>query len=159
MILEEIKELQIKLRKDKEPSTLRKNKFLAGILTTLIGEISIVGKNDGNRETTDIEAEKVITKFLKGAKEIDKLLQDKVKKTGENLGDKLLQISSEIELYESFLPKQLSEDDLRINIQNYICLNDFTSIKDMGAIMNMLKRFLPGQYDGKMASRIIKESF
>lgn len=60
---------------------------------------------------------------------------------------------AELDILSDYLPKQLSEVEL-IQI-----VNEFTSTNDganIGAIMGYLKNNYGGQYDGKMASDVVK---
>ena len=131
-----------------ESLTARKNKdkFVGGILTTLIGEIEMIGKNDGNRTTTDAESIKCITKFKKGATETIEMLLN------SNNNARVSDIQKEIEIYDAYLPKQMSAEELETAISGYI--ND--GITNIGQIMEALKKEHGGTYDGKMASQIIK---
>ena len=122
-----------------------KNKFKTGILTALIGEISIVGINDGHRETTDAEAIKVIIKFAKGITETLALVKDK---------DKIKELKEELKVYNSYLPVQMTEDDLVATIGLYLQIEQEPNI---GKVMGHLKSNFAGQYDGKLASKIIRE--
>jgi len=49
-----------KIKTDNLTARKSRDKFTSCILTTLIGEISIIGTNDGKRETTNVEAIKVL---------------------------------------------------------------------------------------------------
>lgn len=60
----------------------------------------------------------------------------------------------ELDILNSYLPKQLSEDDLRGEIINYIKQNEGAN---MGQVMSFLKNTFEGEYDGKMASTIVRE--
>jgi len=139
-ILKDIKSAQLSARKEK-------NRFKAGILTALISEVSIIGKNQGIDETKDEDSLKVITKFKKGINDTILLLKDKI-----TYPEKMKELKDELEIYESFLPKQLSEDELKENIEKII-KNGSTNI---GQIMGSLKKSYGGTYDGKIASNIIK---
>lgn len=143
-VLQKVKNAQLTARKAKD-------KFATGVLTALYSECSIIGKNDGNRNTTDEECIKVITKFKKGVNENIKLKRD----SGCNARD-LAPFYIELEIYDEFLPTQMTEDELRINIKDIIDVNGFTTMKDMGKIMGKLRENYAGLYDGKMASGIIK---
>jgi len=125
-----------------ENLTARKNKdkFTAGILTCLIGEIEIVGKNDGNRKTTDKEVVKVIQKFKKGAEEVQK-----AKPSDEVL--------NEIKIYDAYLPKLMTEEELTKLISVMI---DALPNPNIGMIMGELKKS-GRDYDGKIASTIIRD--
>ena len=135
-VLKEIKNAQLQARKDRD-------KFKAGILTCLYSEASIIGKNNGNRETTDDECLKCIQKFKKGVNETLNVLSDEAK---------CRELHAELEIYDGFLPKQMSTEELETVISVYI--ND--GITNIGQIMEALKKEHGGAYDAKMASQIIK---
>jgi len=148
-LINEIKNKNLESRKNKD-------KFVSGVLTTLIGEINVVGKNDGNRETTDKEAIKVIQKFLKGVKEM-KSLYEKMDDLNNNENDKLDLLNKEIEIYENLLPNSLNNEELKEIINNIIKENNLSGMKSMGVIMKILKEKYEGSYDGKNASSVVKE--
>ncbi len=137
MILKQIKQDQLQARKNSD-------KFKAGVLTCLIGEIEIIGKNDGNRDTTDSETLKVVTKFKKGVNDTISLVNDKIST------DELM---LEVSYYDEYLPTQMTEDELREYIIETIALG----ATNIGEVMKNMKMEINGQYDGKMASVLIKE--
>jgi uncharacterized protein YqeY len=63
----------------------------------------------------------------------------------------------ELNILNSYLPKQMSDDTLRHRIINYIEVAKLESAKDMGKVMAFLKSNFDGQYDGKRASEITRE--
>jgi len=136
--MEESQTLQ-KIKSDNLQARKTKDKILSSLLTTLVGEIEIVGKNNGNRPTTEEEALKVIEKFKKNAQQTLELSHNN-------------DLQSEIELYSSYLPELLSEEELRKMITNYI----ENGANNIGSIMKELKQ-CGFQYDGKLASTIVKE--
>lgn len=137
------------IRKDQLTARKNRDKFKTGILTTLIGEIVTVGKNNGNRETTEEEAIKVITKFKKNANEIVELL---------DIGDESYKVMAEVEIYDQYLPKQMTGEILREIVQRWKDEN-YPDTPNIGGCMRALKRCYDGQYDGKMASQIIREIY
>jgi len=141
-VIEKLKQDQLQARKEK-------NKFLSGILTTLIGEIISVGKNNGNRETTNDEAVKVIEKFKKNAEQTCTLMADSGADSKE-----MESYIEEISIYNSYLPKQMNTEELTSLIKDII---DHDSQINMGKIMKFLKSQYAGQYDGKEASQIAKK--
>lgn len=64
---------------------------------------------------------------------------------------------SELEILNQYLPAQMSESDLRSEIELIINTNSYDGMKDMGKVMGQLKTNYDGQYDGAIASKIIKE--
>ena len=59
----------------------------------------------------------------------------------------------EIGILEGYLPSQLTETDLESIVEKYLEDNEVNS---MGQIMGHLKSNYGGQYDGKMASTLVK---
>lgn len=65
--------------------------------------------------------------------------------------------NAEIAAIEKFLPKQMSEDEVRGVVKGLIASTGAVGIKDMGKIMGVLKTQYAGQLDMGKASGIIKE--
>ena len=63
----------------------------------------------------------------------------------------------ELSILNQYLPVQMSESDLRTEIEVIIKMNSYDSMKDMGKVMGDLKSNHDGQYDGGLASKITKE--
>lgn len=123
----------------------RKNKLTekASLLTTLIGEATMVGKNDGNRETTDVEVIAIIKKFVNNIQECLKVAA----------ADKQAQFQTELNVLNEYLPKQMSDDDIKREAELAIV----NGAKNIGAIMNHFKNNFAGTYDGKVVSNVAKQ--
>lgn len=141
-LLEKIKQDNIAARK-------AKNTVKSALLTTLVSEISNIGKNDGNRETTEPESIAVVKKFIKGVDETLKALEF-------SSDGRVLVAQLEKEVLESYLPTQLSEIELTAVVDQIISTLADRSPKQMGVVMKRLKEMHDGRYDGKIASGIIK---
>jgi len=139
-ILKKIKEDNLQARKEK-------NREVSKILTTLVGEIEMVGKNNGNRETNEVETIQIIEKFKKNAEQTYNLM------SGSDSKD-LEKYVKEISIYESYLPKKMTQEELTLIIQDII---NHDSNVNIGKIMSNLKNNYNGMYDGKVASRIARE--
>ncbi|MCB0553136.1 MAG: GatB/YqeY domain-containing protein [Phaeodactylibacter sp.] len=63
----------------------------------------------------------------------------------------------EIAIIERYLPQQLSEAELRSEIQAIVTATGASSMKDMGKVMGMATKKLAGRADGKAVSDIVKE--
>lgn len=63
----------------------------------------------------------------------------------------------EIAVIEKFLPKQLSEAELKEAIKTIISQTGATSAADMGKVMGVASKQLSGKADGKTISIIVKE--
>ena len=63
----------------------------------------------------------------------------------------------EIEIINMFLPQQLNEEEIKKIIEKYIKDFNFTSVKQMGLIMNHLKSNYAGVIDMALAGKLAKE--
>lgn len=64
---------------------------------------------------------------------------------------------AEIAVIEVYLPKQMSEDDVRAAVQAAVTEVGATSKKDTGAVMKALMAKHKGEIDGKTANRFLGE--
>jgi uncharacterized protein len=140
-LLQQIKSAQLQARKDRATIT-------ANVLTTLIGEAEAIGKNAGNRETTDSEVVAIAKKFIKNIDETISLIKDPTAH-----GDLLLERMA----VEQFLPKQLTADDLKFVLVELTNELNAHTLREMGKVMKVLKERYDGQYDGATASTLIKQ--
>lgn len=139
MLVEKIKQDLLESRKSKDQ---RK----AAFLSSLYADSVRIGKDNGNRDTVDAEVVAVVKKYLKG---IDETVQHLTKEARDTTNQKLEQ-----EWLSKFLPKQLEYSTLKDVIVKFSSENNTKSIGD---IIKFLKADYEGQYDGKMASEIIKQ--
>jgi uncharacterized protein YqeY len=94
-----------------------------------------------------------------------KLLQKLVKQRKESLeiyekqnrNDLAEKEKEEIGVIEKFLPKQMSEEELKGVIASIIKETGATSQADMGKVMGIANKQLGGKADGKTIAAIVKE--
>ena len=123
---------------------------VSSLLTTLVGEAEMIGKNAG-REVTDQEVQDLVRKFIKNNNETIAVLGDANARTLEFIGEN--------ETLKTFLPQQMTSVEITEAVQSCITsLRAAQSKVDMGAVMKMMKQHFDGTYDGKAASVIIKQA-
>ena len=94
---------------------------------------------------------KILQKLVKQRKDS----ADIYKSQGRNdLADPELK---EAELIQQFLPKALSEEEVRKIVKSIIDETGADGMKDMGKVMGMSIKKLMGKSDGKMISKIVRE--
>ena len=64
---------------------------------------------------------------------------------------------AQVEVLSEFLPKQLSEEELRAALKAIIEKVGATFAKEMGKVMGVASKELAGVADGKTISTIVKE--
>ena len=63
----------------------------------------------------------------------------------------------ELQLIETFLPKQLTEDNIRSKVKKIILTLNASSITDMGRVMGVTMNELTGSADGNIVKKIVQE--
>jgi len=64
----------------------------------------------------------------------------------------------EIEIIKSFLPRQIKSSELEEIIKNVVSEMNFSSIKDLGNLIKILKEKFPGQLDMKEVAEFAKKN-
>ncbi|MDM1554067.1 MULTISPECIES: GatB/YqeY domain-containing protein [Chryseobacterium] len=64
---------------------------------------------------------------------------------------------AQMKVIEKFLPKQLSAEELEVEIKNIISETGAESIKDLGKVMGAASKALAGKSDGKSISEMAKK--
>ena len=98
-------------------------------------------------EATDVEILKIINKLVKQGKDAAEQYKSAVR---IDLFDIEMQ---QVAVLEEYLPKQLSEDEISIEIDKVM---PETGSTNMGVLMKELNTRLAGRADGKTISRILK---
>ena len=60
-------------------------------------------------------------------------------------------------VFEEFLPKQLSEEEVKKELETIIAQVGATSAADMGKVMGLATKQLAGKADGKIISELVKK--
>ena len=141
MLLEKLQAASLEARK-------AQNAIAAGLLTTLYSEAARVGKDQGNRVSTDNEVVAVVKKFGKNIDETLAALPE--------TDARVAALRVEKELLAAYLPQQLDEAGLSALVAELVGALADKSPKQMGVVMAGLKVRAGGQYDGAMASRLVK---
>lgn len=139
------------IKSDQLAARKAKDGLKATLLTTLIGELTAIGKNDGNREVTDADVVKLVKKFLDGVNETIALMTDFSNKDGN--ADRYVNLLKEQCYLTNYMPQQMDEaklTDLLSELVKEVGPN-------LGKLMGLLKERYAGQYDGKIASDVAKK--
>ncbi len=129
-----------KVKQDRMSARKAKNESMTSVLTTLVGELEGQAKRTGS-EVTDEMVIQTCKKFILNNSDTLKLT------ITTEVNEKLVAENAALIIY---LPKQLTEQDLRVIVSQLNATN-------LGEVMKHLKDNYNGQYDGKMASAVAKE--
>jgi uncharacterized protein YqeY len=103
---------------------------------------------EGYTDETELKA---LQKMVKQRKETAEVYKSQSR---NDLADVELAQAAVIEAY---LPKQMSEDEVRAELQKMIASVGASSPADMGKVMGVATKQLAGKADGKIISTLVKE--
>ena len=146
--------LRKKINEQFNTALKNKNKSLIStfrLILAAIKERDIANRSDGKKEEVkDPEIIKVLRKMKKQRQDSAELY-----KKGER--KELLEVEeSEIKIIDTFLPKQLSEEDTKKICKEAIESLGASTLKDMGKIMGTLKQKYSDSIDFSKVSVILK---
>ncbi len=132
--------LKEKINADYMTAFKTKNTVAKNLLSVVKGEIQTIEKNLGVENLSDEEVIKILTKISKSLKEQFVIDNPEVTKT----------VKEELSIIEPYLPKQMTNEEIREKVQSLI--SDGAS--NMGEIM---KAFSSLSADKKVVSQIYNE--
>ncbi|ABV33965.1 MULTISPECIES: GatB/YqeY domain-containing protein [Pseudothermotoga] len=102
-------------------------------------------------QATDEEIVQIMIKEAK--KRIESI--DMYKQAGRN--DLVSEEQEELDIINSYLPEQMSEDEIRQLVMKIIRQNNLSNPKDLGTAMKLIMPQVKGKADGKLVNKIVKE--
>lgn len=102
-------------------------------------------------ELTEADESKLLQKLAKQRKDSLEIFR------AQNREDLAVKEEEELLVIERFLPKQMSEAELRTAITDIIASTGASSPADMGKVMGAATKQLAGKADGKAISSLVKE--
>ena len=142
--------LKEKLMEDLKESMKTKDTVRKNAVQMVIASILQIEKDKG----IEVEDEKIIDIIAKEVKTKKDALKDFEKAERQDLIDLT---NREIEILQEYLPKQLSRDEVKAEVQKIISEIGATSMKDMGAIMKEAKAKMGASAEGKTINEVAKE--
>ena len=104
-----------------------------------------------NDELSDADALKIMQKMVKQGKDSAEIY------ASQNRADLADAELAQVAVIEEYLPKQLSEDELRERLKAIIAETGAQGTKDMGKVMGTASKQLAGRAEGRTISAIVKE--
>ncbi|ARO31038.1 glutamyl-tRNA amidotransferase [Rhizobium sp. L9] len=121
------------------------------LIQAAIKDRDIANRGTGKEQASDDEILQILAKMVKQRDESAKIYE-------ENSRPELAaKERAEIAVIQDFMPKQLSDGEVRANISAIITETGAAGVKDMGKVMAALKERYAGQMDFAKASATVKE--
>ena len=142
--------LKEKLMEDLKESMKNKDTVRKNTVQMVRASILQIEKDNG----IEVEDSKIIDIIAKEVKTKKDALKDFEKAERQDLIDLT---NREIEVLQEYLPKQLSREEVKEEVQKIITEIGATSMKDMGAIMKEAKAKMGASAEGKTINEVAKE--
>ena len=147
---------------------------MANSIKSLLEEAVKNSMRDRNKEKTstlrmaisEIKKEEIDKKIELSDEEIIKILQRMIKQRKESISqfeqagrEELAEKeNSEILILQDFLPEQMSDEEIKVYVDEAIIESGASTPQDMGKVMGALKSKLKGNVDMGIVSKLVKES-
>lgn len=116
-------------------------------IQTMIKQIEV----DERREVDDSEVIKLIIKYAKQRQEAMAQFE------AASRDDLVQKEQLELDIISVYLPKQLSEEEMKTKLKEIIAELGATSMKDMGNIMAKAREIFGNSADGSTINKVVKE--
>ena len=142
--------LKEKLMDDLKVSMREKNEIRKNTIQMVRAAILQIEKDKGI-VVDDAKIIEIIAKEVKGKKDA---LVDFEK---ADRSDLINQTNQEISILQEYLPKQLTKEEIKAELEKVISDLGATSMKDMGAVMKEAKARIGAGADGRTINEVVKE--
>ena len=137
---------------DLKDAMLAKDKVKLAALRAIKSAFLLEFTKDGSKsELSDAAAQKIISKLHKQRMDAYKIYIDQNRK---DLADDEIE---QAEILKKYLPKQLSETEIKKELESIIIEIGASSMADLGKVMGKAMSSLKGKADGSLISKLVKE--
>ena len=143
--------MEQKLREDLKQAQLSKDELKVATLRLLISEITYAKVAKKVEELSDEEVISVIQKAVKQRKES---IESCTKGGREDLASKE---QDELSVLETYLPEQISDEELTKIVDEAITNTSASSMGDMGKVIGMVMGKVGQKVEGARVSSLVKE--
>ncbi len=140
-----------KINEEIKRAMLAREKVLLDALRAVKKEfLEAMTAKGGSHELEDDKALQIISKLVKQREESAKIYRDQARPDLAEVEE------AQAEALKAYLPKQLSEEEIRAEVKAIIDTLGVTDMKGMGRVMGQATKQLSGRADGKVVADIVK---
>jgi uncharacterized protein YqeY len=144
--------LELTVNENMKKAMLAKDEVGLRALRAIKAAVLLAKTAEGATATLTEDAEiKLLQKLVKQRKDSLEIFER------QNRIDLAQKEKEELEVIERFLPKQMSEDEIRNVVAEIVKQTGVTNISGLGQVMGVASKQLAGKADGKVISAIVKE--
>jgi uncharacterized protein YqeY len=144
--------LELTVNENMKKAMLAKDEVGLRALRAIKAAVLLAKTAEGATATLSEDTEiKLLQKLVKQRKDSLEIFER------QNRMDLAQKEKEELEVIERFLPKQMSEDEIRTVVAEIVKQTGVTNISGLGQVMGVATKQLAGKADGKVISAIVKE--
>ncbi len=144
--------LELTVNENMKKAMLAKDEVGLRALRAIKAAVLLAKTAEGATATLSEDAEiKLLQKLVKQRKDSLEIFER------QNRQDLAQKEKEELEVIERFLPKQMSEEEIRAVVAEIVKQTGVTNISGLGQVMGVATKQLAGKADGKVISAIVKE--
>lgn len=128
-----------------------KNQIALEALRAIKSELLLLRTSSKPNEIDEKQEISILQKLIKQRKEAAEQFSANNR---TELAEKEL---AQAEIIQSFLPQQLSLEELEMKIKEFIAQTNASSMKDMGKVMGLANSELAGKAEGKLIADMVKK--
>jgi uncharacterized protein YqeY len=142
--------LELQIDSDIKKSMLEKSELKLQALRQIKSSIQVEKAKDG-KELSDEQVIKIIQKLVSQGTESARQYEE---------GGRMDLVNQELSLivvYKTFLPEQMSEEEITEKVKQIITETGSTTVRDMGKVMTSATKVFAGRADNKLIGSIVKK--
>lgn len=143
--------LEEKINADIKQSMLARDHKRLESLRAVKSEILLLKTKEAGHQVTPKEEITLLQKLVKQRKESAATYKE------QNREDLYEEESFQQKVIEEFLPKQLSEQEIKTTLEDIIKQTGASTMKDMGKVMKLAQEKFAGAADNKIVSTLVKQ--
>ena len=141
-----------KINKDIKEAMLIKDKFKLESLRAIKASLTLLQTSISSQNTVTKEDEiKILQKLVKQRKESSNIY------TKQNRFDLAKLEKDQADFISTYLPKQLTNQEIEAIVSKVIVESNSIGLKDMGKVIGLVVKEIQGKADGKTISDIVKQ--
>ena len=142
--------LELKINNDLKEAMKAKAEARLRTIRSIKAAILTLKTSAANVQITEDDEIKMLQKMVKQRKDSLSIFEQQGR-------TELAQVErEEIDIIESYLPKQLSEAEIEAIVKEAIAASGASSIKDMGKVMGLASKQVAGRAEGAVISGVVK---
>ncbi|MAC95298.1 MAG: glutamyl-tRNA amidotransferase [Flavobacteriales bacterium] len=140
------------INEDIKAAMKEKNKAKLEALRAIKSALLLASTEKGAKESSEAAELKMLQKLVKQRRDAADIY------TNEGRNDLAAEELEQVTIIENYLPEQMTEEQIRSEVDAIIKATGANSMKDMGKVMGQANQKLAGKADGNVIAQLVKRA-